>query len=86
MIIDFSRADPPEYNLKSIIYLEGTNSNIDDVVDLDLFDENNLNINLEEDINNLYEKIMLLFSKIYNLITFKDFDNKRKCYEGCNIL
>ena len=86
LIIDFSRADPPEYNLKSIIYLEGTNSNIDDVVDLDLFDEINLNINLEEDINNLYEKIMLLFSKIYNLITFKDFDNKRKCYEGCNIL
>ena len=82
MIIDFSRADPPEYNLKSIIYLEGTNSNIDDVVDLDLFDEINLNINLEEDINNLYEKIVFLLCELYKYHNI----SSPKCYDSCNIL
>ncbi len=78
LIIDFSSADPPEYNLKSIIYLKDSYRNIDDVVDYEI----NSNINLEEDINNLYEKIDFSLCELYKYYNI----SSPNCYDSCNIL
>ena len=86
-IIDFSKSDPPEYNLNSIIFFEDVNGILVDLIDLDIFDKEykesiNIKINLEEGVGVLYEKIILLFDKL-SIFSYYKMGKHAAC---CNIL